>query len=123
LSAPRVDQFVGLSKRESTRLVGATTRDRSDAKLNTPRADRAAGHLSTIDAAQGKNVLVIGADIARQCMEERRIDEIMIHLAPVLLGEGVRLFSCPGLANGIRLETIGAAQSGQLTNLQFPVVK
>jgi dihydrofolate reductase len=74
-------------------------------------------------AAEGKNVMVIGADVARQCIEEGLIDEIVIHLVPTLLGDGVRFFSSPGLANGIRLEAIGSAQSGQLTNLRFRVVK
>ncbi len=52
-----------------------------------------------LDAAGGKNVLVIGANIAEQCIDEGLIDEILIHLAPVLLGDGVRLFGRPGTAS------------------------
>jgi len=36
--------------------------------------------------------MVIGADVARQCIQEGLIDEIVVYLAPVLLGDGVRFF-------------------------------
>jgi dihydrofolate reductase len=75
-----------------------------------------------LDAAGGKNVLVIGADVARQCIREGLIDEIVIHLAPVLLGDGVRFFDCPGLPEAVRLEATEVSRSGQLTNLQFRVL-
>ena len=35
---------------------------------------------------------VLGADVARQCLEAGLLDEILVHIAPVLLGDGVRLF-------------------------------
>jgi dihydrofolate reductase len=70
-----------------------------------------------------KDVLVIGADIARQCIEERLVDEIRAHVAPLLLGDGVRFFNWPGSPDAIRLELIAVAPWGQLTNLQFRVLK
>jgi dihydrofolate reductase len=76
-----------------------------------------------LSAGGGKNVLVIGADTARQCIQERLIDEIVVHLAPVLLGDGVRFFNWTGAPDVVRLETMDVARSGQLTNLQFRVVK
>ncbi len=72
------------------------------------------------EAAGGKDVLVIGADVARQCIQEGLINEIVVYLAPILLGDGVRFFNWP---DAVRLETIEVARSGQLTNLQFRVVK
>ncbi len=75
-----------------------------------------------INAAAGKNVLVIGADVARQCIQEGLIDEIIIHLAPISLGDGVRLFSSPGLVKAVRLKTEDVTRSGQLTNLKFRVL-
>ncbi len=69
------------------------------------------------------DVTVIGADIARQRIQEGLIDEIRAHLAPILLGDGVRFFNWPGAQGAVPLETIDVARSGQLTNLQFPVVK
>ena len=73
-------------------------------------------------AADGKNVTLIGASIARQCLDAGLVDEILVHLAPVLLGDGVRFFDHPGIAR-VQLERISVAQSGQLTDLRFHVVK
>lgn len=75
------------------------------------------------DAGRGKNVLVIGADVARQCIQEGLIDEIRVFLAPVLLGDGVRFFNWPGAPDAVRLETIDVARFGQFANLGFRVVK
>jgi dihydrofolate reductase len=38
-------------------------------------------------------VNVLGADIARQCITEGLLDEILVFIAPVLLGSGTPLFS------------------------------
>lgn len=48
------------------------------------------------DAAGGKNVEVLSASIGRQLLERGLIDEIDLHIAPVLLGDGVRLYDNPG---------------------------
>ena len=34
--------------------------------------------------------------IGRQLLERGRIDEIDLHIAPILLGEGIRLYDNPG---------------------------
>jgi dihydrofolate reductase len=39
-------------------------------------------------AADGKNVEVFGADLTGQCLERGLVDEIVVHIAPVLLGTG-----------------------------------
>jgi dihydrofolate reductase len=46
------------------------------------------------DAAGERNVEIIGASVARECLDAGFIDEI-VHLAPVLLGDGVRLYGTP----------------------------
>lgn len=52
-------------------------------------------------AASGRDVGIIGANVARQAIEAGAVDEIVIHIAPVLLGGGVRLHeSMPNGANG-----------------------
>ncbi|MCF8569941.1 dihydrofolate reductase family protein [Gordonia sp. HY002] len=48
------------------------------------------------DAAGDKVVSVLGASIARQCLEMGQLDEVLVYLTPVLLGDGVRLFDRPG---------------------------
>jgi riboflavin biosynthesis pyrimidine reductase len=47
--------------------------------------------------------MVIGADIARQCIQEGLIDEIQVYLAPLLLGDGVRIFNWPDAPDSVRL--------------------
>lgn len=42
--------------------------------------------------AGGKPVGVAGGDIAMQCLRLGLLDELSIHLMPVLLGDGIRLF-------------------------------
>ncbi len=75
---------------------------------------------TALTVANGKNVVIFGANVARQCLSEGLLDEIVIHLAPVLLGEGVRLYEAIG-ANPIVLTRTDVAVTGQLTDLRFRV--
>jgi dihydrofolate reductase len=72
------------------------------------------------DAAEGKNVVVLGANVARQCLEAGLIDELLVHITPVLLGDGVRLFDRPG-GDPIWLERTSVYENGQLTALRCSV--
>jgi dihydrofolate reductase len=74
------------------------------------------------EAADGAKVVILGANVAKQALEAGLIDEVIVHLAPVLLGDGVRLFSRPG-GSPIRLERTSVHESGQLTALRFRVPK
>jgi dihydrofolate reductase len=47
-------------------------------------------------AAGSRDVAVMGGDAGRQCLAAGLIDALHIHLVPVLLGRGVRLFEQPG---------------------------
>jgi riboflavin biosynthesis pyrimidine reductase len=48
------------------------------------------------EAAGEKHVELFGASIARQAIEAGLLDEIVVHVAPVLLGDGVRLYGGSG---------------------------
>jgi dihydrofolate reductase len=74
------------------------------------------------EAADGANVVILGANVAKQALEADLIDEMLVHLTPVLLGDGVRLFSRPG-SSPIRLERTSVRKTGQLTALRFRVRK
>jgi dihydrofolate reductase len=74
-----------------------------------------------LDAAGGKNLEILGADVARQCLERGLVDEILVYVLPVLLGDGVR-FSSPGLAR-TDLEPVSSTRSGAVTILRFRVRK
>jgi dihydrofolate reductase len=73
-------------------------------------------------AAAGKDVVVVGASIAQQCLAEGLADEILLHLVPIVLGDGIRLFASPS-ASPIRLEPVSVRQSGDLTDLRFRVIR
>jgi dihydrofolate reductase len=78
--------------------------------------------IETARAAAGsKDVVVIGANIAQQSLAEGLVDEVLLHVVPLLLGEGIRLFASPA-ARQITLEPISVGQSGQVTDLRFRVV-
>jgi hypothetical protein len=49
------------------------------------------------------------------------LDEILVLIAPLLLGDGVRLFDHPGGAN-VKLERLSLNQARLATNLWFRVV-
>jgi dihydrofolate reductase len=72
-------------------------------------------------AAGDKYVNVLGANTARQCLDAGVLDEIFVCIAPVLLGDGVRLFERPGGTN-VKLERIGLTQAPLATNLWLRVV-
>jgi dihydrofolate reductase len=59
-----------------------------------------------LDAAGGKNVEILSADIGRQLIGKGLIDEIDLHIAPVLLGDGIRLYDNPG-GTPVHLHLIG----------------
>jgi riboflavin biosynthesis pyrimidine reductase len=44
---------------------------------------------------------VLGADVARQCVAAGLVDEILVHVVPILPGDGVRLFGGPSVARWI----------------------
>jgi dihydrofolate reductase len=72
-----------------------------------------------LKAGGGKNLEILGADVAGQCLERGLVDEILVYVLPVLLGDGIP-FSAPGLAR-VDLEPISSARSGDATILRFRV--
>ncbi|MBB6670973.1 dihydrofolate reductase family protein [Cohnella nanjingensis] len=74
-------------------------------------------------AAGDKDVYVLGgAAVAQQCLQASLLDEIQVHIAPVLLTEGIRLFDHIG-SERIRLETNRILESQGITHLQYRIAK
>jgi dihydrofolate reductase len=71
-----------------------------------------------LDAADGKNLEVFSATIGRQLLERGLIDEIDLHIAPVLLGDGIRLFDNPGGAP-VRLELLNGDDPTAAVNVRY----
>ncbi len=77
--------------------------------------------VATARAAAGpKNLEILGADVAAQCLERGLVDEILVYVLPVLLGDGIR-FSPPSLPR-VDLEPIGVTRSRSVTILRFRVL-
>jgi dihydrofolate reductase len=77
---------------------------------------------AAIEAADDKDVEVFGADVARQCLDAGLLDEIVVHIVPVLLGDGVRLYDVPGAAR-VDLHRTDVSHTGQVVNLRYNVRK
>jgi dihydrofolate reductase len=73
-------------------------------------------------AAGDKYVGILGAEVARQCLDAGVLDEILVCIAPVLLGDGVRLFDRPGGTN-VKLERLNLSHAPHATNLWLRVVR
>lgn len=74
-------------------------------------------------AAGDKHVGVWGgADIIRQYLKAGLLDEMRIHIVPILLGGGIRLFEGLDLA-GIELRKISTVDTPGATHFVFEVVK
>jgi dihydrofolate reductase len=71
--------------------------------------------------AGGKDIKLGGASPGKQALAAGLCDEILIHLAPILLGGGVRLFDA--LPDGIRLDKQSVHDGPLATHLRYRVVR
>jgi len=72
------------------------------------------------EAAGDHDVVILGANIARQCLETGLLDEIIVHVAPVLVGDGVRLFERAGHER-VKLDPISSIDEGGMTVLRYSI--
>jgi dihydrofolate reductase len=84
-------------------------------------SDLERGVAAAKTAAGDKYVNIVGASTAAQCLDAGVLDEILVCVAPVMLGDGVRLFDRPGGAN-VELERIDVTHAPLSTNPRFRVV-
>ena len=74
-------------------------------------------------AAGEKDVYISGgASAVQQALKADLLDDLQIHLVPVLLGDGVRLFDHIGTEH-IELESTRVVGSSNITHLKFRVIK
>lgn len=60
----------------------------------------------------------ISPAIGRELLELDLIDEIDLHIAPILLGEGIRLYDNPG-SEPIRLHRVGEGDTASALNARY----
>jgi dihydrofolate reductase len=73
------------------------------------------------ETAGDKNISVMGADVGRQLIDAGAIDEISMHVVPVLFGSGTPMFG-EGVNEHVTLEFIGMTESPHATHLRYRVV-
>jgi dihydrofolate reductase len=73
-------------------------------------------------AAADRAVMIAGgADVAQQCLRTGRVDEMHVHVAPLFLGGGVRLFDNLG-SEPPSLEVTRVIESPRVTHMRYRVV-
>ena len=71
--------------------------------------------------AGDKDVFIMGgANVIDQCLAAGLVDELRIHLSPLLVGGGTRLFALVGPTTLLQREVI---ESPRATHLTYEVVK
>jgi dihydrofolate reductase len=71
-------------------------------------------------AAGDRDVMVHGAGAAQALLRAGLLDEMEIHLVPVLLGDGRRLFDSPGPGH-IELELVRRLQAPDVMHLRYRI--
>jgi dihydrofolate reductase len=80
--------------------------------------------LAQARAVAGANDISVmgGASIGQQYIAAGLVDEIQLHVAPVLFGRGTRMFECLGDAH-IQLEPLEVVTTAPAIHLSYRVVK
>ena len=74
------------------------------------------------DAADGKDVMLWGgAQVVNQYLAAGLLNELELHVVPVLLGDGARLFDSVGAAE-VQLEQVRVVEAPGVTHLKYTVV-
>jgi dihydrofolate reductase len=105
-------------------LTHAEPEDAPEGGVYTFVTDGIERALEQAKAAAGeKDVAVMGgAHIGQQYIAAGLVDEISIHLVPVLFGDGTRMFEHLG-GEHFQLETAGVIETPETTHLRFRVVE
>jgi riboflavin biosynthesis pyrimidine reductase len=65
---------------------------------------------------------VFSPTIGRQLLQRGLIDEIDLHIAPILLGDGIRLYDSPG-GDPIRLDRVDEGETTSAVNVRYRAVR
>lgn len=93
----------------------------ADPRIEFVSSDLGDAVAKAVEAANGKEVGVFGGSLTQQCLRAGLLDEIVLHIAPVLLGGGVGLFE--KLGERVELKRVSLGEAEQLTDLRFRVVR
>ncbi|HEV2284864.1 MAG TPA: dihydrofolate reductase family protein [Steroidobacteraceae bacterium] len=74
------------------------------------------------ELAGDKDVGIGGASVAQQALRAGLVDELYLHVAPLLLGEGLRLFEGLG-SREIHLRRVSALEAPHATHVRYQVLR
>lgn len=74
---------------------------------------------AALDAANGADVGILGAQTAAQALDAGLIDEVIVQVAPVFLGDGIPLHR----GGRHRLELLDTYRDGEITTLHFATAR
>ncbi|GEK58193.1 hypothetical protein CHL76_08535 [Marinococcus halophilus] len=74
------------------------------------------------EAAGEKDVVVLGADIGQQLLKAKLVDELQVAFAPIILGQGLRLFEHLE-GHEIHLEKLRTIETAQQVEIWYKVIK
>jgi len=89
--------------------------------LVTYLSDLEAAVRQAKEAAGDRNVLVHGVTVASECLKAGLLDEIQLHVVPVIFGQGRRLLEHLD-AGQIELETVAVRRGRDATHLRYRVI-
>ena len=80
--------------------------------------------LAAAKTAAGDKVISVmgGADVAQQFLRAGLIDQIQLHVVPVLLGSGMRLFERIG-SEPVELDVVEVIPTSAATHLRYRVIE
>jgi dihydrofolate reductase len=70
------------------------------------------------ELAKGRMVVILGPTLGSALLRAGLVDQILLQVAPVMIGAGVKIFADTGEAP-VQLELIHASRSGQGVNLVY----
>jgi dihydrofolate reductase len=74
------------------------------------------------EAAAGRDVLISGgADVINQYLAAGLVDELELHIVPLLLGGGARLFD--GVGPKVRIEQVRSVEAPGVTHVKYRVAR
>lgn len=93
--------------------------DPPDPDVTVLSGDIGSAVATALAAADGKDLEVLGSDVASQCFAAGLVDEVLVYVLPMLAGEGVRFSD--GAFGRVQLEPLSSKRSRDVTILRFRV--
>lgn len=93
--------------------------DPPDPDVTILSGDIGAAVATALAAAGGKDLELLGASVAAQALDRGLVDEILVYVLPVVLGDGIPFV--PAGTSRVDLEPISSQRSGDTTILRFRV--